>query len=101
MVACGLSLHGFGVKMGGLAKIASLLRSSDSLVWSFTARRLQRPGLPQCVGGGHKNCANCLPFALAWRERLLATLSSSWRDAPGAQLRAPSTGTHPPWCFAK
>lgn len=83
LVANGLSLHGFGMKAQGLAKVALLLKSSDSLAWSFTARRLQRPGLPQCVGGGHKNCANCLPFALAWRERLLAALAPSWRGVGG------------------
>lgn len=80
LVACGLTLHGFGVKMTGLAKVAPLLASSDSLAWSFTARRLQKPGLQECVGSGHKNCANCLPFALAWRERLLAKLPTTWQD---------------------
>lgn len=85
LVANGISLHGFGVKLHGLLKVAPLLKSSDSLAWSFTARRLQRPGLPQCVGGGHKNCANCLPFALAWRERLIERLPSSWQ--PPAKLK--------------
>ena len=79
LVANGISLHGFGVKLHGLLKVAPLLKSSDSLAWSFTARRLQRPGLPQCIGSGHKNCANCLPFALAWHKRLLASLPPSWQ----------------------
>jgi hypothetical protein len=83
LVACGVTLHGFGVKTTGLARVAPLLASSDSLAWSFTARRLQRPGLPECVEGGHKNCANCLPFALSWRERLLAGLPTTWRDDSG------------------
>ncbi|HXV83156.1 MAG TPA: hypothetical protein VEG60_25120 [Candidatus Binatia bacterium] len=63
-----LKLHGFGVKTEGLSTYAPLLVSSDSLAWSFAARR--RPILlPSCVG--HKNCANCLKWALLWRERLL------------------------------
>jgi hypothetical protein len=78
LVANGLSLHGFGVKTLGLRQVAPLLRSADSMAWSFEARRLQRPGLPRCIGGGHKNCANCLPYALEWRRRLLATLPPSW-----------------------
>lgn len=76
--ALGLSLHGFGVKKQGLMKVASLLKSSDSLAWSYTARRLQRQGLPECVGSGHKNCANCLPFALTWRTKLVGQLPLSW-----------------------
>jgi hypothetical protein len=88
LVACGMTLHGFGVKTVGLQKVASLLQSSDSLAWSFTARRMQKPGLVQCIGGGHKNCANCLPFALAWRQRLLAKLPTTWQD--NAATAAPS-----------
>lgn len=80
LVSNGLTLHGFGVKSVGLARAAELLGSSDSLAWSYSARRLQAPGLPECIGGGHKNCANCLPFALAWRKRLLAKLPTHWQD---------------------
>jgi hypothetical protein len=61
-----LRLHGFGVKLLGLAAYRKYLASSDSLAWSFHARR--NPPLPDCVG--HKNCANCLTFALRWRERV-------------------------------
>lgn len=78
--ALGISLHGFGVKTQGLAKVSGVLRSADSLAWSFKARRLQRPALARCVGGGHKNCANCLPFALHWRSGLLSGLPASWGD---------------------
>jgi hypothetical protein len=69
--ACGVRLHGFGVKQTGLRRAAGALASADSMAWSFTARRLQRP-LLGCHG--HKNCANCLVFALHWRERLLTPL---------------------------
>ena len=62
----GLSLHGFGVKTGGLMAAHSYLDSADSMAWSFHARK--SPPLPGHTT--HKNCANCLPFALQWRDRL-------------------------------
>ncbi len=65
-------LHGFGVKTCGLARYGHLLASADSLAWSYDARRATP--LAGCVGR-HRNCANCLPYALAWRERLLARLA--------------------------
>lgn len=71
----GLALHGFGVKVRGIASYGHMLETADSMAWSFDARR--RPPLPGCVG--HKNCANCLPYALQWRERVLA--SSEARSA--------------------
>jgi hypothetical protein len=64
---CGLRLHGFGVKIKGLARFGHLLQSADSMAWSFQARR--RPPLLGCVG--HKNCANCRRYALKWRNALL------------------------------
>lgn len=68
----GLSLHGFGFKQKGLEVCHMYLTSSDSMAWSFNARR--NPALPGCVK--HKNCANCLKYALLWRERLLSGLSA-------------------------
>lgn len=59
-----LLLHGFGVKKRGLEAYGHLLSTADSMAWSFEARRSER--LPGC--SGHKNCANCLRYALAWRE---------------------------------
>lgn len=67
----GLKIHGFGVKTAGLEKYASYLHSADSMAWSFQARRLQKP-LDGCVG--HINCANCLRFAIRWRNRVCALL---------------------------
>lgn len=73
------NLHGFGFKVSGLTSIARtsvtlgrpmLLASADSLAWSYQARR--EPPLPECRG--HINCANCLTFALDWRERLFRSL---------------------------
>jgi hypothetical protein len=68
----GLRLHGFGVKTRGLAQVAGWLTSADSLAWSYQARR--RPPLVGCCG--HRNCANCPCWALAWRERVLAELDT-------------------------
>jgi hypothetical protein len=65
LAADGLKLHGFGVKMLGLASYAPHLASADSLAWSFRGR--YEPGCRP----NHKTEANCLPFALRWRERAL------------------------------
>jgi hypothetical protein len=70
LVAMGLRLHGFGVKVRGLRRYADHLTSADSLAWSYRARRSSP--LPGCTG--HKNCANCLRYALQWRERVVAGL---------------------------
>ncbi len=68
IAGAGLSaLHGFGIKIKGLARVADYLQSSDSMAWSYHARR--RPPL---VGHTHLNCANCLDYALQWRTRLVA-----------------------------
>ncbi|MFJ5883250.1 hypothetical protein [Kitasatospora cineracea] len=72
----GLKLHGFGFKVLGLRRAGRNLASADSLAWSFAARR--KPPLP---GHTHKNCANCLPYALTWRTRLLESLPA-WQQ-PG------------------
>jgi hypothetical protein len=61
-------LHGFGVKTLGLDLYGHLLASADSLAWSYDARRAARPRMPGCT---HKNCANCMPFALSWRRRTI------------------------------
>lgn len=68
----GLRLHGFGMKMQGIAAVGSHLASADSLAWSYHARK--RPPLPGCT---HKACNNCPRYALRWRDRLLE---------PGIQL---------------
>ncbi|AGP56728.1 DUF7221 family queuine tRNA-ribosyltransferase-like protein [Streptomyces rapamycinicus] len=65
----GLKLHGFGFKTIGLQRVGHLMASADSAAWSYHARK--RPPMP---GHTHKNCANCLPYALAWRLRVLAAL---------------------------
>lgn len=67
-----LRLHGFGVKVQGLRKVASLLTSADSMAWSFAARK-DAP-LPGCT---HANCANCMRFALRWRGALLGEIDGA------------------------
>jgi hypothetical protein len=76
----GLPLHGFGVKTRGLQRYAHLLTCADSMAWSFDARRTAP--LPGCTT--HKNCANCLRFALRWRRHVLDAIDSV--SAPSLQL---------------
>lgn len=68
LAGLGLSLHGFGVKITGLARFGPLLTSSDSMSWSYHGRR--EPALPGHESK-HKNCANCFEFASKWRARML------------------------------
>lgn len=72
----GMPLHGFGFKMLGLTQLQSRMASSDSLAWSFQARK--EPPLPECSHGkdGKGNCANCRVYALTWRDRLLWRLGA-------------------------
>ncbi len=67
LAAEGLALHGFGVKIRGLAKYGQGLASADSMAWSYAARK--RPRLPGCEG--HQHCNNCERFALLWRWSLI------------------------------
>ncbi|HYU84194.1 MAG TPA: hypothetical protein VEK80_05265, partial [Kribbellaceae bacterium] len=64
----------------GLARYGDLLTSADSMAWSIDARR--KPHLPGCTG--HKNCANCLRYALRWRGRVLASTASSRHESEAA-----------------
>lgn len=63
----GLALHGFGFKLTGLRLCGDSLASADSMAWSFNARKH-----PPMAGHTHKSCANCLPWALHWRQRVMA-----------------------------
>lgn len=60
-------LHGFGVKTLGLRQAGELFASADSLAWSFRARSRKI----RLDGHSHQNCANCLTYALAWRDGVL------------------------------
>ena len=70
----GFHLHAFGLKETGIPNVAPFLESSDSMAWSYAARR--RAPLPECeaerakTGRGHRNCANCARFAFRWLEEI-------------------------------
>jgi hypothetical protein len=67
--ALGLKLHGFGLKLKGLADGSASMASADSLAWSYAARR--SAPLPGC---GHASCSSCLRFALGWRRKALKAI---------------------------
>jgi hypothetical protein len=67
----GVKLHGFGFKTLGLERVGDILASSDSMAWSYDARRAAP--LPGCT---HLNCANCPLYATMWRDRLLARIAN-------------------------
>ncbi|MFD3535208.1 hypothetical protein [Streptomyces sp. NPDC058664] len=74
-------LHGFGFKTEGLRLVGHLLGSADSHAWSLNGRH--KPGCDFRLSRDkpHKNEANCLRYALAWRDRVLDALADS-RPAP-------------------
>lgn len=67
----GIKLHGFGVKTHGLASYAPCLASADSLAWSYGGRKTK-----PCRHGRGQSEANCIDYALAWRERVMRVLDS-------------------------
>jgi hypothetical protein len=94
-------LHGFGIKTLGLYRYGHLLESADSLAWSDDARRRGRP-MPGCPGhrptcprrcrAHHKNCANCLRYALHWRAKVLAAARTAATRGVQLDLFTASTG---------
>lgn len=71
----GLRLHGFGVKLGGVVRLADELASSDSMAWSYAGRRAGS------VCGTHTNEAHCPVWAMAWRDRLLCRIEQPRQTA--------------------
>jgi len=72
----GIRLHGFGFKIDGLRRVAPYLPSSDSMAWSAAGRR-EKQGCDfrfPTSRGPHKNEANCLRYALKWRDDVLAAI---------------------------
>jgi hypothetical protein len=71
----GLKLHGFGVKADGLDSVGQYLESSDSMAWSnYAVKEMRCNGfykLPEHADRKHKNCANCLEYAMWWRGKLI------------------------------
>ena len=99
LASLGIRLDGFGVKAGGLIRYADCLASADSLAWTFEARRSE-----PLAGCRHADCANCLRYAAAWRERTLARLEVVQMDlrrvaqrstAGGSGDRAPGDAVEP------
>lgn len=66
----GIALHGFGLKTLALARLAHVLKSADSLAWSYNARR--NPPLPGCT---HRKCANCYRWAKRWHRNASAPIA--------------------------
>lgn len=66
VAADGIRLHGFGVKRLGIRKYGKYLASADSLAWSFRGRRVEG------CAPDHRNEANCLRFAMEWREETIS-----------------------------
>ena len=67
----GLRLHAYGVKGRPLRRLAPLLASSDSMAWSYRARRGGR-----APGGTHRRGTDCRKFATLWRRNLLESLTT-------------------------
>lgn len=61
----GLNIHAYGFKLAGIRSVGKLLKSSDSMAWSFAAR-YDEP----LDGCSHRTCNNCLKYALKWREKI-------------------------------
>ncbi|WP_067828368.1 deazapurine DNA modification protein DpdA family protein [Actinomadura kijaniata] len=77
-------LHGFGLKIQGLAMVAPALASADSHAWSRWGRAEDRcrHGLP------HQSEANCPHYALAWRDKVLAAAAATTPAAWRARVQA-------------
>ncbi len=71
----GFALHGFGVKITGLARYADAISSCDSAAWSLRGRHV-----PGCAAS-HRTESNCLRFALAWHDHLVQSLTPPGTNA--------------------
>ncbi|MFF2184604.1 hypothetical protein [Streptomyces sp. NPDC058155] len=86
----GIRLHGFGFKIDGLRRVAHLLPSSDSMAWALAGRNeptgcdYRFPRSP----GPHKNEANCLRYALNWRDKVLGAIETGRAIADGPRQLA-------------
>ena len=72
LTGLGLSLHAFGFKLTGLRTTGHLLKSADSMAWSYDGR-VNGPMLHH----KHKNCGNCIEWALEWRKKALKVIQNS------------------------
>jgi hypothetical protein len=71
LASLGLNLHGFGVKIAGLASYSIYLASADSMAWSAWGRRTK-----PCAHGPAKSEANCPHYARAWRDKVLTVAAA-------------------------
>jgi hypothetical protein len=68
----GLRLHGFGMKSAGLARVAHLVTSADSMAWSTRGRMAWNMDRRRMCRVDHQGgCANCVAWALIWRDRVI------------------------------
>ncbi len=82
----GIRLHGFGFKIEGLKRVATSLRSADSMAWSWIGRR------HHSCEFGKLNCANCFHFAMKWRKKVLRSIALPIQESfayPGYSLNVP------------
>jgi len=76
----GIKIHGFGVKTEGFKLYGHMLASADSMKWSREGRdHPEIVATPTCRET-HINCANCLPWALQWRESLNPYISMRYPE---------------------
>jgi hypothetical protein len=66
LAGMGIKIHGFGVKLKGLERIAHLILSADSMAWSYDERF--KDGTC-CTGPS--GCRNCPAAALRWHKKAL------------------------------
>jgi hypothetical protein len=62
-----IQVHGFGFKQLGIQRCGDVLKSSDSVSWSFKAR-IESLHLP---GHSHRVCNNCYEWAMQWRNNII------------------------------
>jgi hypothetical protein len=90
-----MPLHIFGGKTQALKKFGHLATTADSLAWSDDARKAARKhgGRLKLCDSVHpreaKNCANCLPYALQWRARVLDLPSTHYQPFPPEGMYLP------------
>lgn len=72
-----LRLHGFGLKLAGLKRATGLLSSADSMAWSDGARHAAGKLCDTRHARGAQKCANCLPYAMMWRQEVVSMMQST------------------------
>jgi hypothetical protein len=83
LAGCGLRLHGFGMKSSGMARVAHVLTSADSMAWSTRGRMAWQHDRKRLCGGDHRGgCANCMTWALHWRRQNIDRLGLFGEDGP-------------------